>query len=336
MRHARGEIFLARRRVGVGFLQFLPQQRARRGHARQRERPARQAERRRRRRRLGGRMQVGERGRYFVRLGSRHCRQVEHGVLFPRMPSLLRFPVIELEKRTQHLGVHAFERNRGVARPRRARELLVGLGWAQGLLHQRLAERADDNIHGPLDGAGVDGTTVPARLLRAGEHRLHVPLQHFLGVHLGRPDALERQQIVREVRPVLLADGPPERLLENVPRHLANVLADRLGVRTLQQRLELLELDVLARLESLGDAPVALRHERLVGDREAGQVQQEDERDDSRGVVTFSNQVADQADRDQHDREREPHQRLDDVLQARRRVGLQLQHDRPVDDRDDK
>ena len=47
------------------------------------------------------------------------------------------------------------------------------------------------------------------------------------------------------------------------------------------------------------------------------------------------NQVADQADREQHDREREPHQRLDDVLQARRRVGFQLQHERSVDDRDD-
>ena len=82
LRQARREIFLARWRDVVG-IRRLPQQRACRGHSGRR---ARQAERRRRRRRLGGRMQVGERGRYLVRLVPRQGRQVEHGILFPRMP----------------------------------------------------------------------------------------------------------------------------------------------------------------------------------------------------------------------------------------------------------
>ena len=106
-------------------------------------------------------------------------------------------------------------------------------------------------------------------------------------------------------------------------------------MRAPQQLLDLLGLDGLVRLEPPGDAPVALRHERLVGEGERGHVQQEDERDHKYRVFAVLDQVADQADREQHDREREPHQRLDDVLQARRRVGFQLQHERPVDDRDD-
>ena len=172
--------------------------------------------------------------------------------------------VVEFEEGLQHLGVDAQEGDRGAARWLCAPEPLEGRGRAQALLRQRRGERTGDDIHGPLDGAGVDGT-VPARLLRAGEHRLHVPLQHLLGVHLGRPDALERQQRPGEVRPGLVLELAVERLPENLPRPLADVLADRLRVRAPQQLLDLLGLDGLVRLEPPGDAPVALRHERLVG-----------------------------------------------------------------------
>ena len=72
----------------------------------------------------------------------------------------------------------------------------------------------------------------------------------------------------------LLAELAVERLPENLPRPLADVLADRLRVRAPQQLLDLLGLDGLVRLEPPGDAPVALRHERLVGEGEGGQVQQ--------------------------------------------------------------
>ena len=73
--------------------------------------------------------------------------------------------VVEFEEGLQHLGVDAQEGDRGAARWLRAPEPLEGRGRAQALFRQCRGERTGDDIHGPLDGAGVDGT-VPARLLR--------------------------------------------------------------------------------------------------------------------------------------------------------------------------
>ena len=120
---------------------------------------------------------------------------------------------------------------------------------------------------------------------------------------------------MREVVPVLVVEVPVEGLAQRVPPALAHDLGDVLPVRAAEQRLDLVDVDGLAPPQAPRHGPVRLRPPRPVGEGQDTQVEGEHEDCHDRSRLLAEDGVA-AVDGHGHerDRERRPHQRLDDEL----------------------